>query len=368
MQAYSLKSKAKSKISLDVIQEVLNKEKSCPFTIMVVDDYTAKILSFYMTMSEVLNKGVFSLERLNIKRQPFPNYTVIYFVSPTKESCELIKKDFDDENNPTYGNVHIYFSSRALETHLNILATETLAPKIKAIYELNLSYFSRNNYFDFNLKSLNLFSMTTNNKNTERRLILNDMKDKLLTMIIGLKEYPYIQYQDSPLCTEFSSMLNSSLYEMSELKLLNPKRNSICLIVDRSYDMTTPVLHDYTYKAIVFDFFDVSQEGFINIPTEGISNYKLSDDDFLWQKYKNCHIGDVLKNIQADVEEFNKSDLAKQNNSNLDNFDDMIKVVENVKGYREKHQQFNVHLKLCNKILKVGIFYIRFLQQIIFMK
>jgi syntaxin-binding protein 1 len=308
-------------------------------------------------MSDVLNRGIFNIENLHLKRKSYPNYSVIYFVSPCKESIEAIVNDFKDRNDPTYGNVHIHFSSRVLDTNLASLATENLAHRIKSLKELNVSFFCKNNLYDFRIpNSMQIFALQGNNSNTQRRSMLNKLKDDLMTVIVSMKEFPYIQYQDSKLCSEFASMVNGNLHELEELKLLNNERKSILLILDRSFDVVTPVLHDYSYKSIIHDFFQVDSDGVLNVPSESISNYKLDEKDEIWTKFKNIHIGEVLKNIQDDVEKFKESDLAKNNSGNMDNFDDMIKAVQGVAGYREKHKQLNIHLKICNKILKVSFF------------
>ena len=354
MSKVNLKSKTINRIILDMIETVKQKEVDSPFLMLVVDDFTVKLLSFYLTMSDILNRGIFNVEPLKLKRKPYPNYSVIYFVSPTKESVEKIVEDFSP-GNPTYGNVHIYFSSRLLDTTLNLLVNGELAYRIKSLKELNVSFFSKENSFDFRLEnSLQTLALSSSNYSTERRNKLNQIKDYLLTMIVSMKEFPYIQYQQSKHCSELASMLHASLHEMNDLKLLNSERKSICLILDRSVDMITPVLHDYSYKAIIYDFFNIDIDGNLKIESENINDYKLDEKDEFWMKYRNSHIGEVLKNIQLDVDEFKKSDLAKGSNANLENFEDMIKAVQDVKGYREKHKQLDVHLKICNKIIKVS--------------
>ena len=357
MQQPNLKNKAISRITLDMIETVKQKDQETPFIILVVDEYTTKLLSFYLTMSDILNRGIFNLENLHLKRKSYPNYSVIYFVSPCKESIEAIVNDFKVRNDPTYGNVHIYFSSRVLDTYLSMLANENLAYKIKSIKELNVSFFSKNNLYDFRIpNSMQIFALQGNNFNKQRRIFLNKLKDDLMTVIVSMKEFPYIQYQNSNLCSEFASMVNGNLHELEELKLLNNKRNSILLILDRSFDVVTPVLHDYSYKSIIYDFFQVNSDGFLTVPSEDINNHKLDEKDEIWMKYKNCHISDIFKNICEDVESFKNSDLAKGNTGNLDNFEDMIRAVQGVTGYREKHKQLNIHLKLCTKIMKVIFF------------
>lgn len=87
----SLKGRSISRIKLDMIQNVLSKTDG-KFLIMVIDDSAAKILSSFLSMSDLLNLGIFSVERLLTNRQPYPQYHALYFISPTVESCSKIDR------------------------------------------------------------------------------------------------------------------------------------------------------------------------------------------------------------------------------------------------------------------------------------
>ena len=80
MSLNSLKQKAKQRIQIDMINEVINKSKNS-MVLIVLDSKTTKILSSFLKMSELLNQGIFSAESLSISRQPFPKFHVIYFIS-----------------------------------------------------------------------------------------------------------------------------------------------------------------------------------------------------------------------------------------------------------------------------------------------
>ena len=93
----TLKSLANTRISVDLLESsILNCQKTCPFTILVVDNYSAKVLSSYLTMSDLLNRGIFTVELITNNRNRYPNYGVIYFLSPTQKSISALIKDFSD--------------------------------------------------------------------------------------------------------------------------------------------------------------------------------------------------------------------------------------------------------------------------------
>ena len=70
--ANTLRSLTINRITSDLIEGTIS-EVSDSFVIIIVDDYSAKILSNYMTMTQVLNQGIFSVESLTKPRHQFPN-------------------------------------------------------------------------------------------------------------------------------------------------------------------------------------------------------------------------------------------------------------------------------------------------------
>lgn len=347
----SLKSSAINRIMKGMIQATKDKVGS-GFLIIIVDDYTAKILSSFVTMSEVLNEGIFSVERLATKRQKFPKYHALYFVSPSSESAELIAQDFAEESKPHYSRVHIFFSHRIMDSVFEKLVTKGLVNRIKTCCEMNLSFLMRDkNLFDLGMPdALKIFAVKNNND--AKKMMLSQVMERLMTVCTVLKEFPYIQYQkSSPLSLSLAENINAQLSDFYQMKTYNEKRG-ILLIVDRTLDITTPFLHDYNYENMVFDLFP-SQDNEIEFNGK---KHKLDEKDELWVKYKNKHMCAVFEELQRDFEEFMKSDLSKVSKSdNLESFDEMANVLHNMKGYKTKTSLFSLHLKLAEEITTVKI-------------
>ena len=200
----SLKTLAYNRIALDLLESsILQCQKSCPFTILVVDNYSAKVLSSYLTMSNLLNKGILSVELISKKRNRFPNYGVIYFISPTSKSIDYLLSDFSDIKNPTYNRIYLYFTHRLPEELMDKLVIEGVVKRTVLFKELNLSFFTRENIlFDFGFKSgLKIFNCS---QDKEEKL-LKSICDRLFTVLTTLNIQPYIQYQsNSKLCTKLS--------------------------------------------------------------------------------------------------------------------------------------------------------------------
>jgi syntaxin-binding protein 1 len=358
-----LKKNAIQRILTNMIEDIKNGDPTkgrpdIPFLLIILDDNTSKILSSYVTMSDVLNKGIFSVEKLEIGRQKFPNYQALYFISPTRASIDLVLKDFEDKANPQYKRVHLFFSSTLMDSNLGLLATEKLYPRIATCKELNLSFFCRNkNLFDFGLNDfLDIFA-TKSDKDKERDKIAV-LAERLFSACSVLNEFPYIQYQkNSPFCHEVAFSLNAKLKGLYSDR--SDYTRGLMLITDRTLDICTPLLHDYSYESLLYDL--LKQEEFVvksNDDKKTSRKIDLDEKDEIWNKYRTAHIAEVFEKISKEASDFYnmvKGREGKSNEKNNKEFDEMKKALREAKSMKSKSEAFNFHIESCQTLGTVNL-------------
>ena len=100
-------------------------------SVMLVDSLTVRILSGAYKLSELLEENINLVENITARdaagsylgRQPMPNMTACYFITPTVESINRMLADYKDKRSPMYGKCHVFLSSRL---------SDALLAKIKA--------------------------------------------------------------------------------------------------------------------------------------------------------------------------------------------------------------------------------------------
>ena len=343
----TLKALANTRITVDLLESSIQScIKTCPFTILVVDNYSARVLSSYLTMSDLLNRGIFTVELITNKRNRFPNYGVIYFLSPTQKSITALIEDFSNLKRPKYNRAYIYFTHRLPENLLEMLATEGVIRHTVLLKELNLSFFTKEDIvFDLDWESgLKIFNCSEEMKNK----MIQSICDRLFTVLTTLNIHPYIQYQaNSRLCALLSDKIEDIFNNNKFAK--NLKKEGILLLTDRSIDVTSPLLHDYNYRALCYDLMEVKNQS-ITINNKKIS---LSDENDLWHSYKLLHIAEVFHRLSKDFEDFQKSDLSKVGKtSNMDSFSDMANALTNMSSYKIKTNQLSSQIHLAEELNK----------------
>jgi syntaxin-binding protein 1 len=351
----SLKEHAVKRVILDMINDIKSTSGSQEtLIVMIVDDYTVKILSSIVSMSDLLAKGVFSLEKLEIAREAFPKFHGLYFISPTEASIKILEQDFADPKYPQYGRVHIFFSHSCTDGVLNQLSkNDNLVRRLKTCKEVNFSFLVKdNNLFDLGMSTA-LEIYTTKNDEINRNIILSNLSERLFTVCTVLNEFPYIQYnKNSMYCSKLAEFLHSKLAPFYKNKSFNEKRG-ILLICDRTFDITSPFLHDYFYECMIYDMFNI-KDNLIELPDK--KNYKFDEKDRLWIKLKNKHIAEAFQELQKDFNAFMQSDISKMQRgqgNDMQDFDQMSKVLHGIKGYQTQSTQFKVHLDLADEVTRV---------------
>jgi hypothetical protein len=132
------------------------------------------------------------------------------------------------------------------------------------------------------------------------------MGQKLATLCITLNEYPSIRYLgSSPYCRAVATVVHQTLtqYKRQNSDFVANGDDSVgrerghLLVLDRSFDTITPLMHEYTYQTMVMDLLDVENGLITYSATTGRGTEEkqalLGENDVLWSEMKYSHIAKV---------------------------------------------------------------------------
>lgn len=275
-----------------------------------MDDNTTRIISSACTMFDIMERRVTLVEKLSLNRQPFAEMDVVYYVTPTVESVRSILNDFPAKN-PRYGNVHLIFSSSISNEIMGMLQSNSLLlNKIKTLKEIHLEFIStESNVFHMDLPNT-LSKFYGSLPDPEYPALIGR---KLATLCITLNEHPNIRYQNS---SRYAKDIAESLHQ-TLLAYKRSNKNHWCngddnhtdrdraqiLILDRTFDPLSPLMHEYTYQAMANDLLPVA-EGVISYSTSTNGGKQvekkaiLSESDELWSELRYSHIAKVIDTVR----------------------------------------------------------------------
>ena len=353
----SLKDHAKFRILCEMMTAIRNKSK-CPddyFTI-VLDDRATKIISSICKVYDLMNVNIGTMESLKLRRKRFPKSEGIYLFYPCEASLKHLINDFKDKEKPQFGGIHLCLLC-PLSEHLfgKLTVEKQILGRIKSLNEINLDFtmYSSNVFHLGYEKNLNIFFPEEHFEEIQR------MSESLLTMCTTLYELPHIRYNTlSEVSKKLALCLHEKLYEFTRrnqtFKRHDPRGTLI--ILDRSQDLFSPLMHDYLYQGLIFDLLEPEdkKDNEIKCMMNGVSTkITLDDEDTEWEKNKSKHIAEVLINVGKDFQEFANSNLQQKiQRKQMDNLEDMSSIIKSMPKYKELMQKFANHMGLAQECMK----------------
>ncbi|KAI7851749.1 Sec1-like protein [Circinella umbellata] len=375
---------------MDSIKAVPGKWK-----IVVVDSKSTRILNAACKMYDILEENVTLVENIEKQRQPYPTLDAVYFLTPCRESVLRLVDDFAGHNGPIYKAAHIHFTSGLddqLFTELNKkFKSAGVSDKIQSLKEM---------YVDFMVKESSVFTVdpissyislygTDHFSKPDQTLKL--IAKQLLSVCATLGEDPIIRYQVTenddpedhrprapPATRQLATILQNEIDNFCRLnRNFPPPRNppqprATLLIIDRSLDVNAPILHEFTYQAMINDLLPVedTEDGtgikytYSFNQADGSIDTKdviLDEDDSVYKSIRHLHIAECTDRL---IEEFNKfleenktavqsGDRSAPPKDSAKSLKDMKEMLGNLPQFQDMKAKYSTHLSIAQECLSI---------------
>jgi syntaxin-binding protein 1 len=367
---FSLRENVRLRLLKDMLSGLKQSFSNVPNFIMVVDSMTTRIISSCAKMIELLEEGVVAIERLDLVRKPFPNMHAIYFISPTDDSVDRVIKDFDNGKSPQYGNIHLFFTNKCDNALVEKLTKKkTLIDRVLTFKEINLDFLCpEENIFHFDMPEA-LPVVFSKQGSPQEKDLEEKIAYKLASVIPTLFDYEkfqiiYNKNTGNGVSERVARILEERIQRFLELRKTDdddePPAPVKVVILDRSFDPLTPLLHDYYYMSLVYDLLEVKND-IVEYTTEdnqGKAMTKkavLNESDDLWMKYKYKHIAESMNKISEEFSQFvqnNKTAAIQRGDTGDLDLKTMGEIVKKMPMYKELMGKYTLHMTLIEECLK----------------
>ena len=344
----------KDKIETKIFKEIFKKYGISGKCFLIVDNRGSQFISSYLTLTEAINLGIFSIESLYLNRKPYKSFSAIYIVSGDKKSIDLIIKDFKSEKDRLYKFCHLFILDEIKNDLLDVMAKNNFIKRIKTLKQILIQYIPIDkNIFTFgddeNFNSI--FNLYEDNEEMNKINI-----SRLVSICQSLDNYPNVVYFNlDNKCKLVAQKVNSELKKYFSEK--NVKKSGFLLITSRFIDLAAPVQFELIYQHLLLDAFKRKNGKYYNKiffkhnnkNKEKVLDYK----EELYNKYKNMYIYEIIQNINEDLAEFKKSDVGKLHElKNENNNVDLSNAVKNMSKYQYYLNLYSEHINLSQEIDK----------------
>ncbi|KAK2540369.1 Stxbp3 [Columba guinea] len=320
--------------------------------IILLDDYTTKLLSMCCRMTDLLAEGITVVENVYKTREPVPHMKAIYFITPTKKNLFLFLVCPDNLFNKI---------------------KSSCAKSIRRCKEINISFFPyESQVFTLNVPDAFYRCYSpTQEKSKDKDAVMQVMAEQIVTLCATLDENPGVRYKSGPSdrASKLAQLVEKHLenyYKTDERSQIKAKTHSQLIIIDRGFDPVSTVLHELTFQAMAYDLLpienDTYKQGGKNKPqTKQLSEFSLGryksegpagkereaileEDEELWAKIRHKHIADVIEEIPKLLKEVASKKKATEGKLSISALSQLMKKMPH---YRKEINRQVVYLNLA---------------------
>eukprot|EP00195_Chlamydomonas_chlamydogama_P015339 CAMPEP_0202894092 /NCGR_PEP_ID=MMETSP1392-20130828/3544_1 /ASSEMBLY_ACC=CAM_ASM_000868 /TAXON_ID=225041 /ORGANISM="Chlamydomonas chlamydogama, Strain SAG 11-48b" /LENGTH=527 /DNA_ID=CAMNT_0049578655 /DNA_START=122 /DNA_END=1701 /DNA_ORIENTATION=- len=368
-----MESSCRNAIKERVLKDMLGSIKGSRWKVLILDDVTTKVLSSSMRMSDIQEHNVSLVESIGKVREPLP-LTAVYFLQPTEENIERIISDFDPS--PIYHSCHIFFSSHVKSKHVEMIQQcDMLVDKLRTLKETNLEFMlvdSRTVMTDQPDALVRL--MGANAEERSRKDDVNIMVSRLATLFSTLSEYPVIRYRQgripqpsdppgaagrSTLAERVCQGLLEKLKSYQKSGVVPSKPTCDVLVLDRSFDPLAPVIHEWTYEAMVYDLLKMEGNMFKYQAVTGENKTVdresvLDESDPLWLELRHTFIAEVYQSLAKHFQEAQAKNKKATGNKSEMSMAAIRSLITALPQFRDILSRLSLHIQISSDIKLVS--------------
>lgn len=377
----TLKDTLKTRL-LDMIRSV--KPAGNTWKIVVVDPVSVKVLSAACKMFDILEENVTVVETLTKKRQPYPNFEALYFLSPTLDSVNRLIDDFTKggpggKPGTLYAAAHIFFMSGLDDALFNKLTSSAAKRYFRTLKELYVDFIAMESQcFSLQRFESMYYLFSPDAPNQAFTLELDTIAKHLVSVCATLGEYPAIRYHrpDIPSTTARSNVAGrlASIVqnEMDNFCRLDPNfpppatppmPRATLLILDRTIDVIAPLIHEFTYQAMANDLLPLRESGTTYTygyvggnGEDAVKDVVLDEEDPLWVQVRHTHIAECINTLIKSFNQFvgdNKAAQRAGGSNQVTSLNDMKEMLTAIPQFQDLKAKFSVHISMAQECMNL---------------
>eukprot|EP01113_Clastostelium_recurvatum_P047604 TRINITY_DN851_c0_g1_i2.p1 TRINITY_DN851_c0_g1~~TRINITY_DN851_c0_g1_i2.p1 ORF type:complete len:556 (+),score=164.20 TRINITY_DN851_c0_g1_i2:96-1763(+) len=317
--------------------------------VLIMDNETAGMISMVFPQSAILQKEVFLFEKIDQKRESMNHLKAIVFLRPTPENIAHLVAEL---RQPKYGEYHLFFSNTLKNILLDELAQADEHEVVKEVQEFFADYYAVNT----DLASLNLDeAMTLSSPSwhaSQERML-----EGLSSVLLSLKKRPFVRYsRQSEATHRIAQELGRRFSQENDVfDFRKPDSPPLLLLMDRRDDPVTPLLHQWTYQAMVHELLGIRNNRVDMSKVPGIrdelkTTIMAPDSDQFYKESMYKNFGDLGAAIKDLVDEFQSK---SKSNQNIQSIDDMKQFVENYPEFRKMSGNVSKHVAVMSELSRL---------------
>ncbi|KAJ3159434.1 Syntaxin-binding protein 2 [Geranomyces michiganensis] len=324
-------------ILLDSFKSVQSPGK---WKVLVVEESALGILNSVCELHDLSDVSIPVTETLTaVKRTPYPEKDAIYLITPTQECVAALIQDFSGSKT-MYAGAHIFCIAALPDPLFDQIKRSPARRRIHTLKEINVDFTPFESQV-FHLNDPDAFRNLHDAYDfAKAEQQMNKTAEQMKSVFWTLGDRPTIRYFDAAgdgtsLAAHMAFKLEDAFAEIKEIDPEWPPENSYpqsqIIVLDRTVDNVTPILHSLTYQAAVHDLLQVegTKVAYTKTNANDVRDKHTAVVDELDPVYRDIRHLFVADAWQLILEMKTKLD---SDGSEMDSSDDALKKIEALKA------------------------------------
>lgn len=357
-----------------IILETVRSIAPTEWKVLILDTGSRRLVDGTVKEDDILKENITNVEQIEEKRPLNREMNAIYLLSPQPHIVDCLLADFDRRR---YRQCFIIWTSLLeSEQRARLDRSSQARDNIALMKVLNIDFYPRESHLITFRDPWSFPTLFHPSCNSLVRKHIDELAQRIVSVCVSLGEYPSIRYHSPSNSTHEASVLCSHLARFVQLELdqyakyhedfppVSPRPRGVLIIADRSLDLFAPLLHEFTYQAMVHDVLPLKEGDRIYYRTaidprearesrDGTKEMEIGEQDAIWVKNRHLHMKDLLEKLASEFQAFkakNPQFADSDNPSSLNNIKDML---AGLPQYQEGKEAFSLHLSMASDAMSV---------------
>ncbi|KAJ5312832.1 hypothetical protein N7508_003662 [Penicillium antarcticum] len=357
-------------IQRDIILNTIRNAGGHDWKVLVVDETSRKLIESAAKEEEILNLNVSNIEQIEHRRPSNTDMDAVYILSPESYIVDCLMADFEVGR---YRKAFLVWTSFLdPQQRARIDRSQMARERIAEFHVMNINFYPRESHlitFKDPWSFPVLFHPGCNNL---IRPHLEDLAQKIVSLCASLGEYPIIRYyrprspthEAGVMCSHLARFIQNEMDQFAQFQRDFPPQTNrprgVLIVVDRSMDLFAPLLHEFTYQAMVHDLLPIQDGDKVTYKTvinaggknEEVKEMEIGEDDRVWVDYRHMHMKDVLGKLGEDFAKFRAANPQFADDNAKQSVNTIKDMLAGLREFQEGKNAYTLHLNMAQECMK----------------
>ncbi|KAK8231473.1 Sec1-like protein, partial [Phyllosticta capitalensis] len=360
-------------IQRDLILDTIRNTARREWKVLVVDEASRKLIDNVVNEDDILNENITNIEQIMDRRPMNQDMDVIYILSPQPHIVDCLMADFERRR---YRKTYLIWTSLLPGPLRERIDKSANAREQIVLFKiLSAEYFPRESHlitFRDPWSFPVLYHPACNNL---VRRHMEELAQKIVSICVSLGEYPTIRYykprnplhEASVLCGHLARFVQDEIDKYAKYHQNFPppsnRPTGILYIVDRSMDLCAPLIHEFSYQAMVHDLLPVKDGDKVTYKTvlnegqadEEEKEMEIGEKDKIWVENRHRHMKDTIEKLMSDFQKFidENPHFTKTDSSNANNLNAIKDMLAGLPQFQEMKGAYSLHLSMAQECMNL---------------